>query len=68
MKKQPFYVGALVLALIALVACAAPTPVPPTPTAIPPTATPVPTPDPTAVIKSLVDALNAGNVDASMAF
>jgi protease I len=43
---------------LALVACAAPAP----------TATPVPTPDPAAVIKSLAAALNAGNVDAVMAF
>jgi len=53
MKTKLFLIGAL--CAIVLVACAAPTPVPPTPTAIPPTLTPVPPtsvpllPTPTAV-------------------
>ena len=47
MKTKLFYAGALMLCVIALVACAAPTPVPPTPTAIPPTSAPsLPTPTP----------------------
>lgn len=58
MKTKLFYAGALALCVSALVACAAPTP----------TATPVPPPDPAALIKSLVDALNAGNEDAAIAF
>jgi hypothetical protein len=57
-KTKLFCASALALCVIALVACAAPTP----------TATPVPPPDPTALIKSLVAALNAGNEDAAMAF
>ena len=68
MKTKLFYAGALALGVIALVACAAPTPTatPPTPTAVPPTS--VPPPDPASLIKDLVGVLNAGNVDAAMAF
>ncbi|CAG0943245.1 hypothetical protein ANRL1_01259 [Anaerolineae bacterium] len=58
MKTKMFVLCALVLCVSALVACATPAPPP----------TPVPPPDPMAVIKSLSDALNAGNVDAVMAF
>jgi putative intracellular protease/amidase len=58
MKTKLFLICAFALCVVALVACAAPVP----------TATPVPTPDPAAVIKSLAAALNAGNVDAVMAF
>ena len=55
MKTKLFLI--CVIAFV-LVACAAP----------PPTATSVPTPDHGATIKSLVDTLNVGNVDAAMAF
>ena len=52
MKTKLFYAGAFALCVIALVACAAPTPtatpVPPPPTAIPSTSTPVPS-TPTAI-------------------
>ena len=65
MKTKLFLICALALCGIALGACAAPAP---TATPVPPTVTPVPTPDPAAVIKSLAAALNAGNVDAVMAF
>jgi len=58
MKTKLLLLCALALYAIALGACAAP----------PPTATPVPPPDPASLIKSLSDALNAGNVDAVMAF
>ncbi|MBI4789708.1 MAG: nuclear transport factor 2 family protein [Chloroflexi bacterium] len=67
MKTKLFLLCAF--ALIALVACAAPAP---TATPVPPTTVPMPTvvpsPDLASVIKSQVDALNAGNVDAVMAF
>lgn len=56
MKTKLFYASALALCVIALVACATPT------------ATPVPPPDPASLIKSLVDTLNAGNVDAAVTF
>jgi polyhydroxybutyrate depolymerase len=62
MKTKLFLIGAL--CVLALVACAAP---PPTATPVPPP-TPVPTPDPASLIKELVDVLNAGNVDAAIAF
>ena len=69
MKTNLIYAGALALCVIALVACAAPTPVP---TPVPPTAVPKPTavppPDLASLIKALVDVLNAGNVDAAVAF
>jgi len=58
----------LIVMLILAVGCQpapTPTPVPPTQ---PPAPTPVPTADPASVIKALADALNAGNVDAAVAF
>ncbi|CAG0944850.1 hypothetical protein ANRL1_01980 [Anaerolineae bacterium] len=55
MKTKLFLLCAL--CVIALVACAAPPP-----------PTPVPPPDPASLIKDLVGVLNAGNVDAAIAF
>lgn len=72
MKTKMFLICVIALALVACAAPAStatpvpPTPMPPSPTAIPPT--PVPTPDLGATIKSLSAALNAGNVDAALAF
>ncbi|MBI5302037.1 MAG: DJ-1/PfpI family protein [Chloroflexi bacterium] len=56
MKTKLFLICAIVLYVIAFGACATPAP------------TPVPPPDPASLIKVLVDTLNAGNVDAAMAF
>ncbi|MBI5301435.1 MAG: nuclear transport factor 2 family protein [Chloroflexi bacterium] len=65
MKTKLFLICVLALCFIALVACAAPLP---TATPVPPPPTPVPPPDPASLIKDLVGVLNAGNVDAVMAF
>ena len=61
MKAKLFHVSAIVLVLVTLAACAAPAAAPPTPTLAPPD-------DPVSVIKALVDALNAGDVEAAVAF
>ena len=61
MKAKLFHVSAIVLVLVTLAACAAPAAAPPTPTLAPPA-------DAALVIKALVDALNAGDVEAAVAF
>lgn len=65
MKTKLLLLCAFAFVLIALAACATPTP---TATPLPPTAKPSPAIDPGATVKAIVDALNAGNVDAVLAF
>ncbi len=64
MKTRFLTLLMLSLMLLILAACAVPAAAPPPPTATP---EPPPAPDPTTIVQALADALNAGDLDATMA-